>query len=50
MSNKEVNPLLEAYISEKEKETYGSICKWAHVLRQYYEAFIEEGFTDKQAM
>jgi Spy/CpxP family protein refolding chaperone len=44
------NPLLDAYICEKEQEQKGKIQQWVHVLRVHYDACIVEGFTPKQSM
>jgi hypothetical protein len=46
----EYNPVLEAYILEKEKENDEIIGNWAVCLRKHYEAFVAKGFTPKQAM
>jgi hypothetical protein len=44
------NPLLEAYINQKDEEMEDGIKRWVHILRLVYDAAIKEGFTHNQAM
>ena len=44
------NPLLEAYVNEKERESEKSTLALAHALRMHYVAFIKEGFSEDDAL
>jgi hypothetical protein len=44
------NPLLEAYINQKEEEIERDVKTWVHILRMVYKAARKEGFTSRQSM